>query len=204
MAFEQVQTLIEHVGQIQFADEHLESTKPRTMHAAGLVAHLVVNVAVLEHAAALLGPLLLAESVLNPALAITQPALYLGFHLKYLRVRGSGIGVHHPLSQKTRGISSFFPRRNRFAAGDTLVLGLVTGILPRDPATGPRCPEKSFSTESRAIPRRTGPWEPGVAQVGPVGFQISSPHAGMSSFQTGCHEVGSGGYVRSGGESSDE
>ena len=84
VAFEQVQVAVDGVSQAELPHQEVEGAEAAAVEAAGLVADLVVDVAVAEHAAALLLPLLLAESPLDAALAIAEAPAYLGLHWKYL------------------------------------------------------------------------------------------------------------------------
>src|SRR5205814_1899707 len=74
----------------------------------GLVADLVVDVAVAEQAAALLLPLPLAETALHAALAIAETAAYLGVHLKYLHAWDEGDRCQKPISPQMPRYFKFF------------------------------------------------------------------------------------------------
>ena len=111
--------------QAQLLHQQVDGTDTAAVQPLSLVTDLVVEVAVAEHAAALLWPLLRAEAALDAALAIAEAPAYLGFHLKYLHVRGRAALVTSPFPYKRRGISRFFTRPNLRGAGDTLVQGLA-------------------------------------------------------------------------------
>src|SRR5262249_18512610 len=82
--FEQAEPRVEVAGELQALDEELDGAEAGGVEARGLVGDLIVDAGGLEHGPALVVPLLFAEAVLDAPLAITEPALYLGAHLKYL------------------------------------------------------------------------------------------------------------------------
>src|SRR5262249_59565184 len=105
------------------------------VQAAGLVAEVVVDVAVAEHPAALLGPVPVAQAAADAALAIAESPLYRDVHLKYLRAGGRGNCLGTPISPRMPRYFKFFhacwpPRRGRHACSMTRLSGplaMLTG-----------------------------------------------------------------------------
>jgi hypothetical protein len=97
VAFEQVEFVVEGVGQAEALDEELAGADASGVQATGLVADVVVDVAVPEHPPALFSPLLLAQAAADAALAMAESPLYLDVHLKYLRAGGKGNRLHTPI-----------------------------------------------------------------------------------------------------------
>lgn len=143
VSLEQTHTTVEGVGQFQFLHQQLHGPQACAAQSLGLVSDLEVDVPVAEHGLTLHLPLALAKPPLNPALAITEPLLYLGFHLKYLRAVGMDERVATLISPQMPRYFKVFLHQRRQTVGETLVLGLA----------GPSSPSPDRNLRGRSCPR---------------------------------------------------
>ena len=118
MNLEQVQPVVDGLGELQFFHEQMHGSDAAIDDAAAAVADLVLNVGSGEHRLGAPTQVVFLQAAPNPALAASQLLSYLGVHSKSLRDQGDEcVSTTHQTPETPKDFE-FFHESDHAGTGD--------------------------------------------------------------------------------------